>query len=90
MAGPPGAVAGAVIGGAIGVLAGVALDRESTDDARHDAKLDLEIGVEGGDMGAACLKHPPATRGTYSAGAAGTGAVRESAPAEGPLQDVDS
>jgi hypothetical protein len=89
LAGPPGAVAGAVIGGVVGVLAGVALENQSADEAVRNAKLDDEIGVNGGEMGAPNLEHPPAIRGTYSAAASGMDGSSD-APAEGPMQSPDS
>jgi len=88
VAGPPGAVAGAVIGGVVGVLAGASLESESEDAAIHEAALDEEIGVNGGDLGAACLEHPDATRGVASSASSGAGG-RVSTPAEGPMQSVD-
>ena len=48
-------------------------------------RLDAVIGVNGGDLGAPNLEHPPATRGTYSAAASGGGASA-GATADGPMQ----
>jgi hypothetical protein len=59
IAGLPGAVAGAVIGGVVGAVAAAVLDGQSEDLAALDRKLDEEIGVDGGEMGAPNLEHPP-------------------------------
>jgi hypothetical protein len=85
MAGPPGVVAGAVIGGVVGALTTWALDANNAEVAAADQKLDEEIGVSGGDIGVASLKHPPATRGAYSAASVGVSGAEPEATAEGPI-----
>ena len=85
VAGPAGAAAGALIGGAVGALVARVGDEESERVSRHDGELDAVIGVNGGDLGAPNLEHPPATRGTYSAAASGGGASA-GATADGPMQ----
>ncbi len=86
IAGPPGMVAGAMFGAIAGVLSASVIDGDSRRDDAHTRELDAELGVEGGDLGAPGLKHPPATRGTYSAASLGVGLVSGEEPAEGPLQ----
>lgn len=89
-AGPPGIVAGALIGAVAGAATGAALaDDHDADD--EDKKLDEEIGVTAGDIGAATPGSPPASRGTYSGGAAGAGTIGDSddAPSEGPMPHGD-
>ena len=71
VAGPAGAAAGALIGGVVGALVAKIGDEESERVSLHEGELDAAIGVNGGDLGAPNLEHPPATRGTYSSGAAG-------------------
>jgi phage tail tape-measure protein len=86
-AGPPGIIAGAIIGAAAGAATGAAL-ADDHDAEEHDRELDDEIGVTAGDIGAATPGSPPATRGTYSAGAAGQGSAaseNDDAPDEGPI-----
>jgi hypothetical protein len=73
IAGPAGAAAGAVIGGVVGAFVAKVADEEAERVSLHDGELDAEIGVNGGDLGAPNLEHPPAIRGTYSAGSAGGG-----------------
>jgi len=85
IAGPGGAAAGALIGGAVGALVAKVGDEESERVSLHDGELDAVIGVNGGDLGAPNLEHPPATRGTYSAAASG-GAGSSGATAAGPMQ----
>ncbi len=85
VAGPPGAAAGAVIGGVIGAFVARIADEEAERASFHDGELDAAIGVSGGDIGAPNLEHPPAVRGTYSAGAAGASTGAGGA-AEGPMQ----
>jgi hypothetical protein len=85
-AGPPGAVAGAIIGGVVGAVAGAALDDQSVDDATKDAALDEAIGINGGDLGAPNLEHPPALVGAYSAGTSGAGGGESGSSADGPMQ----
>ena len=84
-AGPVGAAAGALIGGAIGAFVAKIGDEESERVSLHDGELDAAIGVNGGDLGAPNLEHPPATRGTYSAAAAG-GSSSPGGTAAGPMQ----
>lgn len=86
IAGPPGAVVGAVIGAAAGALAGLALDGSEHDEEAESTKLDDEIGINGGEIGASNLKHPPARVGAYSGASAGAGGSAEDEPAEGPMQ----
>lgn len=83
--GPPGAVVGAVIGGMVGAVVTKVSDEETERESLHNQELDEEIGVEGGDLGAPNLKHPPAVRGTYSAGAAGATSGGDGSSAEGPM-----
>ncbi len=84
VAGPPGIVAGAVIGGIVGAVAGAVLDEESVIEAERNTELDDQIGVNGADMGAPNLKHPPAKVGAYSSGSAGDSAGgADSTTAEG-------
>lgn len=73
VAGPAGAAAGALIGGVVGALVAKIGDEESERVSLHEGELDAVIGVNGGDLGAPNLEHPPATRGTYSSAAAGGG-----------------
>ncbi len=89
IAGPPGMIAGALLGGAVGSIAGHRLEKEDAFASQHDADLDEAIGVVGGDLGAASPHQPPAVRGAYSGGSAGTGGQGEQAPSEGPLQNLD-
>jgi hypothetical protein len=86
IAGPPGMVAGAVIGAFAGALSGAVIDGDTRRDDAHTRELDEELGVEGGELGAPGLKHPPPTRGTYSAASLGVGVLSEEEPAEGPVQ----
>ena len=72
-------------GGAIGAFVAKIGDEESERVSLHDGELDAAIGVNGGDLGAPNLEHPPATRGTYSAAAAG-GSSSAGATAAGPMQ----
>ncbi len=91
VAGPPGMIAGAVIGGIVGAVAGAVLDEERAVEAESDKALDDEIGVNGGDLGAPNLKHPPATVGAYSGASSGGGSGdRESSPAEGTMPSGDA
>jgi hypothetical protein len=87
IAGPIGIAAGAVIGGVVGAVVTKVADEEAERVSFHDKELDAAIGVSGGEMGAPNLKHPPAVRGTYSAGSAGGAAGGGTATAaEGPMQ----
>ncbi len=85
IAGPGGAAAGALIGGAVGAFVAKVADEESERVSLHDGELDAAIGVNGGDLGAPNLKHPPAIRGTYSAAAAGASSSSGSS-SSGPMQ----
>jgi hypothetical protein len=85
IAGPAGAAAGAVIGGVVGAMVAKVADEEADRVSMHDGELDEEIGVNGGDLGAPNLKHPPAVRGTYSAGSAGGGGSSSGGTSEGPM-----
>lgn len=85
VAGPVGGLAGAIVGGAIGALIAKVADEESARASFHDGELDAEIGVNGGDLGAPNLEHPPAVRGTYSAGASGASSGGGST-SSGPMQ----
>ena len=85
IAGPPGVAAGAVIGGVVGAIVAKISDEDADRAAAHDAALDAEIGVNGGDLGAPNLKHPPAIRGAYSAGSAGGGGEGSGQTADGPI-----
>jgi len=87
LAGPPGIAAGAVIGAVAGTLTSWAMDSGNSAEAAAEEELDKEIGVDGGDIGVARLKHPPARRGAISAEAAGSaGATTESqVTADGPI-----
>ncbi len=80
-------VAGALIGAAAGAATGAAL-ADDHDEADLDKKLDEDIGVSGGDLGAADPNAPPASRGTYSgaaAGSGGIGGISDDAPDAGPM-----
>jgi len=88
VAGPPGAVVGAALGVAIGVTAEDALESASAARRAKDEKLDDEIGINGGDLGAPNLKHPPARVGAFSAASSGGGGSSRPA-AEGPLSTPD-
>jgi hypothetical protein len=79
-------VAGALLGAAAGALSGGVIDGDARREAVHTRELDEDLGVEGGEIGAPLLAHPPALRGVYSAASAGGGAVSQEAPAEGPFQ----
>jgi uncharacterized membrane protein len=83
--GPGGAAAGAVIGGVIGAFVTKVADEESARVSFHDGELDAAIGVNGGDLGAPNLEHPPATRGTYSASSSGGGGGGGESSASGPM-----
>ena len=85
IAGPPGVAAGAIIGGVVGAIVAKISDEEADRVSAHDNELDAEIGVNGGDLGAPNLKHPPAVRGTYSAGAAGGGGADSGVTSDGPM-----
>jgi hypothetical protein len=90
VAGPPGMIAGALLGGAAGAVAAVALEKDADRDTARTRVLDEEIGISGGDLGAPNLKHPPSTRGTYSAASSGVETSAGERPAEGPMQTPDS
>jgi hypothetical protein len=84
--GPPGAVVGAVLGAAVGAMVTKVSDDEAERKSLHDGELDEEIGVNGGEIGAPNLEHPPAVLGLYSAGSSGAGSSGgEGASAEGPM-----
>ncbi len=85
LAGPPGVAAGAIIGGVVGAFTAKIADEEAERVSLHDQELDAAIGVNGGTLGAPNLKHPPAIRGTYSAGSAGGGGGGDGAGAGGPM-----
>ena len=85
VAGPVGAAAGAVIGGVVGAFVAKVADEESARVSFHDNELDEAIGVTGGTLGAPNLKHPPATRGTYSGGSCGGGSGGGGPSAGGPM-----
>lgn len=90
-AGPPGMIAGALIGAVAGAATGAALADDHDQEQLNEA-LDAEIGVSGGNMGAARPGAPKATRGTYSAAAAGVGAggaISDDAPDAGPMPKAD-
>ena len=86
IAGPAGVAAGAVIGGVVGAVVAKVSDEESARVSLHEGELDAVIGVNGGDLGAPNLEHPPATRGTYSAASSGGGSGGGGSSAEGPMQ----
>jgi sporulation protein YlmC with PRC-barrel domain len=85
VAGPPGVAAGAVIGGIAGAVAEAALERGTEDQEARTRELDAELGIDGGDIGAKNLRHPPAKRGTYAGASVGLGGSSGEAPAEGPI-----
>ena len=85
MAGPVGVATGAVLGGVIGALVAKVGDEECERVSLHEGELDAVIGVNGGDLGAPNLKHPPAVRGTYSAASSGGTSGGASSPSEGPM-----
>jgi hypothetical protein len=82
--GPVGVAAGVVIGGVVGAFCAKVADEEADRVSAHDHDLDAVIGVSGGSLGAPNLKHPPATRGTYSAASSG-GASGGGSSADGPM-----
>lgn len=84
--GPAGAAAGAVIGGVVGAFVAKISDEESARVNLHDGELDATIGVNGGDLGAPNLEHPPSVRGAYSGASAGCGGGGGSSPSSGPMQ----
>ena len=86
MAGPAGAAAGAVIGGVVGAFAAKISDEEADRVSLHDGELDEAIGVNGGDLGAPNLEHPPAVRGVYSAASSGGGGGGGGSSSSGPMQ----
>jgi phage tail tape-measure protein len=86
--GPVGAVVGGMIGAAVGSAAGEIIQEENERTSFHDHELDDDIGVTKGDLGAADPKQPPPKHGLYSAASAGVGSSG-TAPAEGPMQDLD-
>jgi hypothetical protein len=91
VAGPVALIAGALAGAAAGAAAGVAIDRDERRLAKKDAKLDADLGVEGGDIGAPNLKHPPPVVGAYSvASSGGGGATEADADVEGPIPKADA
>jgi polyisoprenoid-binding protein YceI len=81
-AGPPGAIAGAIIGGVAGALAGAVMDQEASGKEQRERELDDDIGLNGGDLGAPNLKHPPPTSGAHSHASSGV-APSEEPPAGG-------
>jgi hypothetical protein len=90
IAGAPGAVASALIGSVLGGAAGIAGERATRARDAADEKLDETIGIYGGDLGAPCLKYPPAIVGAYSSGSCGGGAQPSHAPASGPMSNAES
>ena len=86
IAGPAGAAAGALIGGVVGAVAAKISDEEADRMCLRDGELDDEIGINGGDLGAPNLKHPPAVRGTYSGASAGAGGGARGSTSGGPMQ----
>ena len=72
-------------GGVVGAIVAKISDEEADRVSFHDGELDAEIGVNGGDLGAPNLKHPPAIRGTYSAGSAGGGGASSGRTSDGPM-----
>jgi hypothetical protein len=89
MAGPAGAAAGAILGGVVGAFAAKIADEEADRVSLHDGELDAIIGVNGGEIGASNLEHPPALRGTFSAGSSGGGGGGGGAGAGGPISSPD-
>jgi len=87
--GPVGAAIGAVAGAAAGAVAGAAFHARDKRASARDRELDRAIGIDGGEIGAPNLEHPPARVGTYSSASAGSGGATDSAPAEGPMQPPD-
>ncbi len=85
VAGPAGAVAGAVIGAGMGASTSWAAEGNAAELVEMDHVLDAEIGVTEGSLGVPGLKHPPATRGAFSAAATGVGATTGETLAEGPI-----
>jgi hypothetical protein len=86
-AGPIGAAAGALIGVAMGGAIAWAAEGGAQEAADRNSQLDIEIGVDGGDMGAPGLEHPPPTIGAYSRESSGAaGLASEVVEAEGPIQ----
>jgi hypothetical protein len=85
IAGPVGSVTGAVLGGLAGAAGGRAIELAEERSIERDRALDEVIGVNGGELGAPNLEHPPARIGAYSAAASGAGADLSGAPASGPI-----
>lgn len=85
IAGPPGVAAGVILGGIAGAVTEVALEKGAAEDAAHEQELDAQLGVNGGDIGAKNLRHPPAKRGAYAGASVGAGGSGGEAPAEGPI-----
>lgn len=85
VAGPVGVAAGVVIGGVVGAFCAKVADEEAERVSAHDHELDAVIGVSGGSLGAPNLKHPPATRGTYSAASSGGASGGGAGSADGPM-----
>ncbi|HEX3773263.1 MAG TPA: hypothetical protein VHV51_02305, partial [Polyangiaceae bacterium] len=76
-----------VIGAAAGSLTAWAMDSENAEAAAADRELDQEIGVDGGDIGAPNLKHPPARVNAPSIEATGASNARadDAVVSEGPF-----
>ncbi|MEO8755590.1 MAG: hypothetical protein ABI624_23250 [Casimicrobiaceae bacterium] len=85
VAGPAGAIAGAVIGAGMGASTTWAAEGNAAELLAEDRALDAEIGVSEGDLGVPGLKHPPATRGAFSAASMGAAATTAETLAEGPI-----
>lgn len=90
MAGPVGVAVGAAVGAAAGAAGAAASSIAEAKREKDDAELDETIGVEGGDLGAPNLKHPPSQRGAYSVASSGAGSGGTVVPAEGPAPPPES
>jgi hypothetical protein len=86
VAGPPGVAAGAVVGAVVGQFVAKLSDEEEARASFHDKERDAIIGMSGGELGAPNLKHPPATRGTYSAASSGGASSGGDSSASGRMQ----
>ncbi|MEO7113616.1 MAG: hypothetical protein ABI183_24470 [Polyangiaceae bacterium] len=89
MAGPPGAVVGAVIGAAAGAVGAAATAIDEAKREQNETELDNTIGVNGDDLGAPNLKHPPSKRGSFSVASSGAGGGSAVVPAEGPTPPAE-
>jgi hypothetical protein len=83
-------VAGAILGGIVGAMAAGVVEKDLVAAAVAATEVDAALGVFGGDIGAPNLEHPPESVGAYSSGSSGAPPSGDSAPAEGPMQNLES